>query len=43
MKNAFFEICPGVRPAVQKAIALESVDFAPPKMRGPKKRDIPLL
>ena len=43
LTNAFFEICPGVRPAVQKAIALESVDFAPPKMRGSKKRDIPLL
>ena len=32
-----------VRPSVQKPVALESVDVASPKMRGSKKRHIPLL
>ena len=35
----FFKICPCVRASVQKPIALESVDFASPKMVGSKKRD----
>ena len=32
-------MCPCVRPSVQKPIALESVDFASPKLRGSEKRD----
>ena len=41
-KNAFFKIA-SARPSVQEPIALESVDFASPKMGGYQKKDIPLL
>ena len=38
-----FRVRACVRPSVQKPIAIESVDFASPKMGGSKKRQIPLL
>ena len=42
-KTHFSKMRPCVRPSVQKPIALESVDFASPKLRGSKKRQISLL
>ena len=45
-KNVFFEIAfvrAGIRPSVQKPIALESVDFAASEMVGSKKRRIPFF
>ena len=41
-EKRIFEIA-FVRPSVQEPIALESVDFASPKMGGSQKKDIPLL
>ena len=41
-KIVFSKLRLSVRPSVQKPIALESVDFASPKVMGSRKRDIPL-